>query len=129
MAKTTCTVSRTYFNENAKPLIVEIKDHDGNVVFKGYMAPRQFDTGSMGWNISAKANILVGPIDCPTAQIGMNVTLVGSKDMPKIDPKPTAPVVAPKAPAVSADMSKDAALAPLLSAPKPSIVELAKKVA
>jgi hypothetical protein len=75
-AKTTCPVSRGEFTEKAKPLEVVI---DGN---KMIAAPREFSTGSLGWNISNKTTLMIG--DKPvTVQIGLNVTVVGSKELPK----------------------------------------------
>ena len=81
-SKTTCTVSRTYFQAEAKALKVTITDHDGKVIYTGYAVPKAFSTGSLGFSISDKASIPVGPIDTPKAQIGLNVTLIGSKDLP-----------------------------------------------
>lgn len=75
-AKTTCPVSRAQFKEKAKPVEVVI---DGT---KMIGAPREFSTGSLGWNISNKMTIMVG--DTPvTVQIGLNLTVVGSKELPK----------------------------------------------
>ena len=80
--KTVCTTTRTYFRENAKPLCVTITDAEGKVVYKGYATAKEFSTGSMGWNISDKANVPVGPIECPKVQLGLNMTVVGSKELP-----------------------------------------------
>ncbi len=78
-AKTTCPISRKGFAEKAKPIEVII---DGN---KMIATNREFSTGSMGWNISSKMTIMVG--DTPvTVQVGMNLTIVGSKELPKDAP-------------------------------------------
>ena len=75
-AKTTCPITRKDFDEKAKAVEVVI---DGS---KMMAAPRQFSTGSMGWNISNKMTIMIG--DTPvTVQVGLNLTIVGSKDLPK----------------------------------------------
>lgn len=75
-AKTTCPVTREQFKQNAKPVEVLI---DGN---KMIAVNREFSTGSMGWNISSKMTLMVG--DTPvTVQVGMNLTIVGSKELPK----------------------------------------------
>jgi hypothetical protein len=75
-AKTISPVSRAEFKEKAKPVEVVI---DGN---KMVGAPREFSTGSLGWYINGKATIMVG--DTPvTVQVGLNLTVVGSKDLPK----------------------------------------------
>ena len=74
--KTVCPVTRKEFIEKAKPVEVVI---DGN---KMIGAPREFATGSLGWNISSKMTLMVG--DKPvTVQVGLNLTLVGSKELPK----------------------------------------------
>ena len=78
-SKTSCPISRTYFQTEAKALKVTITDNDGKVVCQGYAVPKAFSTGSLGFSISDKASIPVGPIDTPKAQIGLNVTLIGSK--------------------------------------------------
>ncbi len=75
-AKTMCPISRKDFAEKAKPVEVII---DGN---KMLAVNREFSTGSMGWNISSKMTIMVG--DTPLmVQVGLNLTIVGSKDLPK----------------------------------------------
>ena len=75
-AKTTCPISRKDFAAKAKPIEVVI---DGN---KMLAVNREFSTGSMGWNISSKMTIMVG--DTPvTVQVGMNLTIVGSKELAK----------------------------------------------
>lgn len=76
MAKTTCPVTRAEFLQNAKavevmiggvPLIAEVKE---------------FSTGSLGWYLNGKTTIRIG--DTPVSvQIGMNLTVVGSKELPK----------------------------------------------
>jgi hypothetical protein len=78
-AKTTCPVTREQFKQNAKPIEVII---DGQ---KMIAEAREFSTGSLGWNISKKMTIMVGDIQT-TVQIGMNLTIVGSKELPKESP-------------------------------------------
>jgi len=74
--KTTCPISRADFRSNAKavtvvvnnvPLIAEVKE---------------FSTGSLGWYLNGKTSIEVGgkPV---SVQIGMNLTIVGSKELPR----------------------------------------------
>jgi hypothetical protein len=78
-AKTVCPITREQFKQNAKPIEVVI---DGN---KMIAVNREFSTGSMGWNISSKMTLMVG--DTPvTVQVGMNLTIVGSKELPKDAP-------------------------------------------
>jgi hypothetical protein len=76
--KTSCPISRAEFTAHAKPVMVQIGD-------KSYTAvPKEFSTGSLGWNINDKITIDIGgkPV---TVQIGMNLTVVGSKDLPKLE--------------------------------------------
>ena len=74
--KTTCPITRKQFVENAKavdvtvngiPLIAEVKE---------------FSTGSLGWYLNGKTTIKVGDTSV-SVQIGMNLTIVGSKELPK----------------------------------------------
>jgi hypothetical protein len=75
-AKTVCPVNRKQFRENAKavevvvngiPLIAEVKE---------------FSTGSLGWYLNGKTAIKIGDTSV-SVQIGMNLTIVGSKELPK----------------------------------------------
>ncbi len=43
---------------------------------------KEFATGSLGWYLNGKANIKVGEKSV-SVQIGMNLTIVGSKELPK----------------------------------------------
>ena len=73
--KTSCPSRRAEFAEHAKPVTVQIGD-------KKYTAvPKEFSTGSLGWNINDKVTIDIGG-KLVTVQIGMNLTVVGSKDLP-----------------------------------------------
>jgi hypothetical protein len=76
MAKSPCPVSRSEFLANAKPLSV-------NVNGVPLMAEvKEFSTGSLGWYLNGKSTIDVGG-KIVTVQIGMNLTIVGSKELPK----------------------------------------------
>jgi hypothetical protein len=73
MAK--CPITRSKFREAAEPVRVEI---NGNAMMAEV---KEFSTGSFGWYLNAKTTINVG--DTPVnVQIGMNLTIVGSKDVP-----------------------------------------------
>ncbi len=88
--KTACPVSRAEFAAQARPLPVQIGD-------KTYTAvPKEFSTGSLGWNINDKVVIDIGgkPV---TVQIGLNLTVVGSKELPKDEVAVEAPQEAPAA--------------------------------
>jgi hypothetical protein len=73
--KTICPISRPEFLEKAKTLAITI---DGVAM---QAPPREFSTGSLGWNLNNKTTMDIGG-KTVTVQIGMNVTLVGSKDLP-----------------------------------------------
>jgi hypothetical protein len=75
-AKTTCPISRAEFHAQAKQVTVKINDTP-------FVAdPREFSTGSLGWNINGKMTIDIGG-KMVSVQVGMNLTIVGSKDLPK----------------------------------------------
>ncbi|MCI0641697.1 MAG: hypothetical protein L0Y72_17000 [Gemmataceae bacterium] len=75
-SKTSCPITRQHFKENAKavevtingvPMLAEVKE---------------FSTGSLGWYLNGKTTISVGGTPV-SVQIGMNLTIVGSKELPK----------------------------------------------
>jgi hypothetical protein len=73
MAKSTCPISRAQFVEKAEPVRVVINGQEMLAEVK------EFSTGSFGWNLNGKTIITVDgkPL---SVQIGMNMTIVGSKD-------------------------------------------------
>ena len=73
--KTTCPISRADFRHNAKPVTVSI----GNVPLQADV--KEFSTGSLGWYLNGKTTIDVGGTPV-SVQIGLNLTLVGSKELP-----------------------------------------------
>lgn len=73
--KTICPLTRPEFLDKAKALAVTI---DGVAM---QAPPREFSTGSLGWNLNSKTTMDIGGVPV-TVQIGMNVTLVGSKELP-----------------------------------------------
>jgi hypothetical protein len=72
--KTTCPVSEQEFLEHAKSLEVVINSERMDA------PPRKFSTGSLGWYLSKKANVTING-KAVTVQIGLNMTIVGSKDV------------------------------------------------
>ncbi len=82
-AKTTCPITRQQFLQNAKPVEVIING------VKMVATPKDFSTGSLGWNISSKMNIEVAGASV-TVQVGLNLTIVGSKELPRDTPSPAA---------------------------------------
>jgi hypothetical protein len=76
MAKTTCPITRADFRAKAKPVTVKI----GEVPLHAEV--KEFSTGSLGWYLNGKTTIDVGGT-LVSVQIGMNLTIVGSKELPK----------------------------------------------
>jgi hypothetical protein len=76
VAKTTCPVTRAEFMEKAQPVEVVINGNSQMAEVK------EFSTGSLGWYLNNKTNIKVGD-KLVTVQIGMNLTIVGSKELPR----------------------------------------------
>ena len=76
MAKTTCAVTREEFHAGAKPVELLI---NGTPMLADV---KEFSTGSLGWYLNGKTIVKIG--DKPvTVQIGLNMTIVGSKELPK----------------------------------------------
>jgi hypothetical protein len=73
--KTTCPISRSEFREKAKAVTVSI----GNVPLQADV--KEFSTGSLGWYLNGKTTIDVGGTPV-SVQIGLNLTIVGSKELP-----------------------------------------------
>jgi hypothetical protein len=73
MAKSPCPVSLSQFLEKAEPLKVSINGQEMLAEVKS------FSTGSFGWYINGKTVVQVDgkPV---SVQIGMNMTIVGSKE-------------------------------------------------
>ena len=71
--KTACPVSLTQFMEKAEPLKITINGQEMLAEVKS------FSTGSFGWYLNGKTG---GSIDgkAISVQIGMNMTVVGSKE-------------------------------------------------
>lgn len=73
MAKSPCPVSLTQFKEKAEPLKVVINGQEMLAEVKA------FSTGSFGWYINGKTTVTVDG-KLLSVQIGMNLTVVGSKE-------------------------------------------------
>jgi hypothetical protein len=81
--KTPCNITRSYFATEAKALVVEIKDAQGNVLARATIAPREFSTGSLGWNVSQALHLDITPSTTVKCQLGLNLTIANSKELPK----------------------------------------------
>ena len=82
--KTTCPITRQQFRDGAKPVEVTVNG------IPLIAEVKEFSTGSLGWYLNGKTTIMVN--GTPVAvQIGMNLTIVGSKELPKDgEPAPAA---------------------------------------
>jgi hypothetical protein len=77
--KTICPITRGHFRQTAASIPVTI---DGN----SYRAvPKEMSTGSLGWNITAKMIVSIGGKDVEV-QVGLNLTIIGSKELPPESP-------------------------------------------
>ena len=75
MAKSTCPVTRAEFQRDAQPVEVTVNGIPMTAEVK------EFSTGSLGWYLNGKTSIKVGDKSV-SVQIGMNLTIVGSKELP-----------------------------------------------
>ena len=75
MAKSVCPITREEFRAKARPVTVTI----GNAQLPADV--KEFSTGSLGWYLNTKTTIEVDgkPV---IVQIGLNLTIVGSKELP-----------------------------------------------
>lgn len=71
--KTSCPVSKTQFIEKAQPLRVSINGQEMLAEVK------EFSTGSFGWYMNGKTVVEIDG-KAVSVQIGMNLTVVGSKE-------------------------------------------------
>jgi hypothetical protein len=76
--KTTCPISRAQFRQGAKPVEITINGVPMHVPVK------EFSTGSLGWYLNGKTTLEIAGQSVPV-QIGLNLTIVGSKELPKDD--------------------------------------------
>ena len=73
MAKSPCPVSQTTFLEKAEPLKITINGQEMLAEVKS------FSTGSFGWYLNGKTVVSIDG-KAISVQIGMNMTVVGSKE-------------------------------------------------
>jgi hypothetical protein len=78
--KTTCPISRAAFLAQAKNVEVLI---DGR---PSVAQVKEFSTGSFGWHHGDKLTLKVGN-ELLKVQVGLTLTVIGSKDAPKDEPK------------------------------------------
>ena len=75
-SKTTCSITRAQFTEHAQPVELTIAGVPMLAEVK------EFSTGSLGWYLNGKTTVKIGD-KAVTVQIGLNMTIVGSKELPK----------------------------------------------
>ncbi len=75
MAKS-CPITRAQFRKLAKAVEVTINGVPMHAEVK------EFSTGSIGWYLSAKSTISIDGTPV-SVQIGLNMTILGSKELPK----------------------------------------------
>lgn len=76
MAKSSCPISLAQFLAKAEPLQVGINGQQMLAEVKS------FSTGSFGWYLNGKTTLMVDG-KAVSVQIGMNLTVVGSKEAPR----------------------------------------------
>ena len=81
--KTSCPITRAEFREKAKAVTVTIN----NVPLQAEV--KEFSTGSLGWYLNGKTTIEIDGVPV-SVQIGLNLTIVGSKELPLDAPAPVA---------------------------------------
>lgn len=74
--KNQCPITRAQFEDHAKPLQIVI---DGKHIEADV---KEFNSGSFGWFANAKIMIVVDGVRVP-AQVGLNVTVVKSGELPR----------------------------------------------
>ena len=77
--KTTCPITREQFRTIAKNLPVTLQ----GVSYEAEV--KEFSTGSLGWFLNGKLYADIGGKRV-AVQIGLNLTIVGSKELPKDQP-------------------------------------------
>lgn len=75
-SKAALALTRDQFRTQAKAIPVVINGKEMTA------AAKEFSTGSLGWNINDKLQVEVGG-QTVTVQVGLNLTIIGSKDLPQ----------------------------------------------
>ena len=91
-SKASLNLTREQFRTQAKPIPVVMNGKEM------VAAVKEFSTGSLGWNINDKLQVEVAG-QLVTVQVGLNLTIIGSKDIPQDASSPSAapPAAAPAA--------------------------------
>ena len=92
MAKNTVTQTRATPNTDANKAAVGTKKHllenmqPVDIVINGIpmiASAREFQTGNIGYNANGKITIKLADGSAVTCQLGVNITVIGSKSLPK----------------------------------------------
>lgn len=78
--KTPCPITRERFGK--APVVTVQFLVDGKVVAAQSATPRTFSTGSLGWYTGDKIEVPVDGVPCKCT-VGLNLTVVNSKELPK----------------------------------------------
>jgi hypothetical protein len=85
--KTTCPITREQFRAKGKQVPITIAGQQLAADVK------EFSTGSLGWYLNGKTTIEIDGV-LVSVQIGLNLTIVGSKELPRDTAAPTSAEVA-----------------------------------
>jgi hypothetical protein len=79
--KTTCPITREQFRGQAKPVTITV----GGVPM--VVPTKEFSTGSLGWYLNGKTVLEIDgtPVQ---VQLGLSLTIIGSKELPSDAPTP-----------------------------------------
>lgn len=86
-SKSSLAITREQFRTSAKSITVVINGKEFKVPKK------EFSTGSLGWYLNEKMDVEIDGQDVKV-QIGLNLTIVGSKDLPQDQPGAAPPPAA-----------------------------------
>ena len=75
--KKSCPVSREKFREDA-PAGLSLEINGSPMI----ATKKEYDTGSLGWHLNGKTVVEIGGTLCDV-QVGVNLTLVHSKELPE----------------------------------------------
>jgi hypothetical protein len=90
-SKPSLGITREQFRTSAQAVKVVINGKEFEV------AKKEFSTGSLGWYLNDKMDVEIGGQKVKV-QIGLNLTIVGSKDLPQDQPTASPPPAAPPEP-------------------------------
>lgn len=116
--KTACPITREQFHK-AQVLKISIAGQEMEA------PPKFFSTGSLGWYLNTKVNVVVDGVSVPV-QVGLNLTLVGSKDLPKEEGAEPAPAAASPTPPPASQLAISPAPEPM---PRPETAPTADPTA